>query len=297
VTTTSVTVIGGYLGAGKTTVVNHLLRVSDEPLAVLVNDFGEVSIDVDLIVSHDGTTMELANGCICCSLVDGFVEALATIQARPEPPGRILIEASGVADPMAVAAYAHRPGLRYDGTVVAADATDIRRLLDDKYVGDTVGAQLRGADIVLATKADLCHPDDLSSVLHWLAEVADAPVIAVHKGRVSPAAVTGIEPSPATQVIDTPTQPPPDFSAVTCTADRALARDQFMDALKALPDDVVRVKGIVMFEDDPATWAVHRVGRRLELSPIPETTATVSRVVLMGHRAALPNPSWLTDLA
>ncbi len=83
----AVTVIGGYLGAGKTTLVNHILRTADERIAVLVNDFGDINIDEDLIASQDGDTISLANGCICCSLVDGFSAALATITAL-DPPSR-----------------------------------------------------------------------------------------------------------------------------------------------------------------------------------------------------------------
>ncbi len=84
----SVTVIGGYLGAGKTTLVNHILRTADARVAVIVNDFGDINIDEDLIESKDGDTLSLANGCICCSLVDGFASALATIRDLIRHPRR-----------------------------------------------------------------------------------------------------------------------------------------------------------------------------------------------------------------
>ena len=82
-----VTVIGGYLGAGKTTLVNHLLRNANGlRIAVLVNDFGALQIDADLIEAADGDTISLANGCICCSLAGGLVEAMLGILDRPQPP-------------------------------------------------------------------------------------------------------------------------------------------------------------------------------------------------------------------
>ena len=82
-TTIPYTVIGGYLGAGKTTLLNNLLRNSQGlRLAVLVNDFGDINIDADLITSHDGETINLASGCICCSLADGFMLALNRVSKR-----------------------------------------------------------------------------------------------------------------------------------------------------------------------------------------------------------------------
>ena len=99
-----VTVIGGYLGAGKTTLVNHLLRNANGlRIAVLVNDFGALQIDADLIEAADGDTISLANGCICCSLAGGLVEAMLGILDRPQPPEWVVIETSGVSDPVAAA--------------------------------------------------------------------------------------------------------------------------------------------------------------------------------------------------
>ncbi|MGB1631737.1 MAG: GTP-binding protein, partial [Acidimicrobiales bacterium] len=83
----NVTVVGGYLGAGKTTLLNHLLTVADERVAVLVNDFGSLDIDAQLLDRGDGSTVTLPNGCICCSLVDGLAAALddiAELDPRPE---------------------------------------------------------------------------------------------------------------------------------------------------------------------------------------------------------------------
>ncbi len=159
----AVTVIGGYLGAGKTTLVNHVLRTADARIAVLVNDFGDINIDEDLIASQDGDTISLANGCICCSLVDGFSAALATITALDPVPERLVIESSGVADPATVAAYGHGPGLALDATVVVVDAETIRKKATDVYVGDTVVGQLGSGDIIVLNKTDLVAPDEVAA--------------------------------------------------------------------------------------------------------------------------------------
>ncbi len=122
---------------------------------MLVNDFGSINIDNDLVAKHDGDTIALTNGCICCSMVDGFAAALETVRALPLVPDRIIVEASGVAEPAGVAAYAHAPGLELDGIVVVADAETVEAKADDRYVGDIVRSQLQQADIVLLNKAGL----------------------------------------------------------------------------------------------------------------------------------------------
>lgn len=96
----SFTVIGGYLGAGKTTLLNNLLTQAEGlRAAVLVNDFGDVNIDASLITVHDGDTISLANGCMCCSLSSGFAPAINAILERADRLDAIIVEASGVAEP------------------------------------------------------------------------------------------------------------------------------------------------------------------------------------------------------
>ncbi|MEQ1739869.1 MAG: GTP-binding protein, partial [Methyloglobulus sp.] len=151
-----VTVIGGYLGAGKTTLLNHILRNNKGiRFAVLVNDFGNINIDVDLIESQDGDTINLANGCICCSLAGGFGAAMLSIRESAVLPDRVLIEASGVSDPFKIAQYAHLPGFRLDSVIVLADAEFIQKRAADKYVGRQVIQQLKSADLLLLNKVDL----------------------------------------------------------------------------------------------------------------------------------------------
>ena len=163
------TVIGGYLGAGKTTLLNNLLtQAGGLRVAVIVNDFGEVNIDASLIAGHDGDTISLANGCMCCSLSGGFAPAIAAILERAETLDAIVVEASGVAEPGKIAQYGQMFGLPLDGVLVVVDAEQIRMQALNKYVGDTVLRQLAQADLLLLNKIDLAP--DLPAVRHWLSK-------------------------------------------------------------------------------------------------------------------------------
>ncbi len=107
------TILTGFLGAGKTTLLNRLLN-GDHGLrvAVLVNDFGAINIDAELVVGVAGDVISLANGCICCSLRDDLVQVVLEMMERPERPEYVILEASGVADPAGITLAFHTPRLR-----------------------------------------------------------------------------------------------------------------------------------------------------------------------------------------
>ena len=137
------TVIGGYLGAGKTTLVNELLRdPRGRRFGVVVNDIGEIDVDAALIDISDTDMVTLGNGCVCCSAVDGFQAALATLLDPARGIDHVVVEVSGVGDPWKVAQWGRTPGLSLDAVIVLADAEQIRRQAADQYVGETVLTQL-----------------------------------------------------------------------------------------------------------------------------------------------------------
>lgn len=283
----AVTVLGGYLGSGKTTLLNRLLAASPEPVVVLVNDFGDITVDKDLIVGASGDTLELANGCICCSMADGFVDALDTI--RPLSPGRVVVEASGVADPASAAAYAHRPGFRLDGIVVTIDTTDVQRRIGDRYVGDTVAAQIRSADLLIATKGDLDEATPLDELRRWLAERTDAPLVG---GRtVAPEAIFGLDAGPAAAAA------PVDASAFSSASVElgTVDRERLLRTLRARPEAIVRVKGVLRDTDDqPLTVQV--VGSRVDIGPGPAQADSAGRLIAIGV-GGVDVAAWLDDLA
>jgi len=156
------TVIGGYLGAGKTTLLNRILAARESAnMAVLVNDFGALNIDADLIVAQGGQAVRLENGCICCTIGDSLTTSLLTVLRAEPRPERVLVEASGVADPSRVADFARlSPSLRLDRVIVLVDMEQIRERCADPHVGDMALKQLAGADVLVLNKMDLVAPAD-----------------------------------------------------------------------------------------------------------------------------------------
>lgn len=297
----SVTVIGGYLGAGKTTLVNHILRTADQRVAVLVNDFGDINIDEDLIESNDGDTLALANGCICCSLVDGFASALNTIRELDPRPERLVIEASGVADPASVAAYGHAPGLIMDAIVVIVDAETIRRRSRDKYVGDTILGQLDSADIVVLNKVDLVSSVDVDTTREWLGTTCpEAVLVDSENSAVDPLLLFGVRPRVSGGVAVDPNDHAGHdhaerlFESWSWTGDRPLSRASIESLMDAMPEGVVRAKGLLWIEDDQdRVWNLQRVGRRWTMRPLGEwDSSPSSRIVAIGLHGAVDN-DWL----
>jgi G3E family GTPase len=149
------TVIGGFLGAGKTTLVNHLLRTATRRYGVLVNDFGAIAIDAALIASRNGDTIALTNGCVCCGMSGDLGDGLVRLAARQPEIEHVIVETSGVSDPWRVAELALvEPGFTLEPIVVVADASALESQLLDRWVADTVRGQLLAAEVIVLNKAD-----------------------------------------------------------------------------------------------------------------------------------------------
>lgn len=282
------TVLGGYLGAGKTTLLNRLLAdPRGRRLGVIVNDVGEISVDAALVAESDGDTIGLTNGCVCCSLADGFLGALDRLREPERGIDHIVVEVSGVGDPWKVAQWGRTPGFVLDTVVVLADAETVVARAEDRWVGDTVRAQLAGADVVLATRLDLAEDPDrvIADLTGWLGGVTVAPMLS--DAAVIIDGITAPEPTRLTALDDArradghhPSRPPAEehgsgpaadgharhhVATIEMTTPRR--RDDWKRWLAEAPDAVVRVKGFVPVvgpDDRTAVELIQLAGRRTE---------------------------------
>ncbi len=237
------TFLAGYLGSGKTTLLNHLLEsVTDRRIAVLVNDVGELNIDASLVAAGDGDTIELTNGCVCCSLVDGFASALDGLRGWIDPPDAVIVELSGVAEPRRVTSWASTPGFRYDATVTLVDVDQVRARAEDRRLTELVDRQIGAADLLVLSKTDLVDDGVLGEVETWISDRSAAPRIAARHGAVSADLVLEIAaPTPSPHPIEA--SHPPDHRIATVALDEPLTADQATETLASLGPDVVRAKG------------------------------------------------------
>ncbi len=294
--TIPVTVIGGFLGAGKTTLVNHLLRNADGlRIGVLVNDFGALPIDRDLIVGSDGDTLEISGGCICCSYGSDLMEALLELPQRRPGIDRVLIETSGVALPgMVASAVGLLEAYALDGIVVLADAETVRRQAADAYLGDTITRQLAAADLVILNRCDLIAAGARDETLRWLEEqVPNGRVVPAERSVVPAELVLGLRGGDrASGALRTPGGIAASmlYESVEITSDRAVDVDRLAQALAAPDAGVLRAKGCLR-DIGGRLVVLQIVGRRFECAEAPagETPGTLVAIGLRGQldRAAI----------
>jgi len=282
----AVTVVGGYLGAGKTTLLNHLLALADERIAVLVNDFGSLDIDAQLLDRGDDATITLPNGCICCSLIDGLATALDNLAALDPRPERVVIEASGVADPAGIAAYCHRRPYRLDLVVVLADVETIANQVVDDYVGETVRGQLTAADLVILNKADL--GDTAAAAVVVETHAPGVPTVKAIQASIDPRVLIDLEPraKPTAHLHDHGV-PFETWSWSGGRCDEERMRRMAAD----LPPGAVRAKGIVVTKD--GVFEFQRVGIRSRFTRLDRAVAE-SQIVVIGIPDTLDS-GWLAN--
>ena len=238
------TVIGGYLGAGKTTLINRVLaRARGQRIAVLVNDFGELNIDAQLIAGASGDTIALTNGCVCCAIGDDLGAALAQLMARRSRLDAVLLEASGVADPVRLGSMADTwPGYTLHSVTVVADALRVHALLDDAYVGAHVKAQLCDADQVVVSKLDSIDARQHDALLQKLAKLTTAPI--------RPTSAFSMDAAVARRERPPQSRAHPPFQSRTFRSSIGVDRRAFERWAAGLGAEV-RGKGLLRFNDCP----------------------------------------------
>jgi cobalamin biosynthesis protein CobW len=299
-----VTVVTGFLGSGKTTLIQHLLRnPNGKKLAVLVNEFGSEGVDGDILKSCADANcpveniVELANGCICCTVADDFIPAMEQLLARPVRPDHIIIETSGLALPKPLLKAFDWPEIRsritVDGVIALADAeavaagrfapnpaaVDAQRAADENLdhetpLSEVFEDQIACADIVLLTKADLAGSAGLAAAkLVIAAEMPrQVPMLSVTDGAIDARVILGLGAAAEDDLAARPSHHDgeeehehDDFNSVLIDLPEIADVDALVASIKGLAreQNVLRVKGYIAVEGKPMRLLVQSVGERV----------------------------------
>ena len=270
-----ITFVGGYLGAGKTTAINEILEEADRPIAVIVNDVGAINIDAKLIRKRSGDTIELTDGCVCCSSIDGFGAAFDQIRERPEPPEHVIVELSGVAEPANVVPWGQSAGFLLDGVVVVVAVDQLLDADMPAWIRTHLNRQISEGDLLVLTKTDLATARDIDAARSRLAELApDIAVVDAGLGGREPGALGRFLALGGHKAGDATRVPGPtlfDLHQVdTIPVDGRLDRagiDALVDSLpRHIGGRIARAKGVIDTPDGPVLIQV--VGTRREVTKL-----------------------------
>src|SRR6187399_2770023 len=274
--------VAGFLGAGKTTVVNHLLTHAEgRRIAAVVNDFGAINIDAELIAGASDGVVSLANGCICCSLEGDLLRTLATLLRRDPRPEFIVIETSGIADPADIVRNLMDPLIWQEApletVLCVVDATTTEEALNDALLR----SQLRAADVVALSKVDLVDAAARARLCDVIRAQRPAAVVvdALH-GEV-PAALlfpVDVDRVPAPREVG-PRRPAADrFETLSWTSERPVSLPRLQQAIARLAPKLARAKGIFETVEQPGRLTVFQLaGGRATLAPGGALAAGVPR--------------------
>ncbi len=299
-----VTVITGFLGSGKTTLIRHLMQnPQGKRLAILVNEFGTVGVDGDILKSCADEScpveniVELANGCICCTVADDFIPTIEALMALPQRPDHIIIETSGLALPKPLLKAFDWPAIRsritVDGVIALADAeavaagrfapdvaaVDAQRAADasldhETPLSEVFEDQIACADLILLTKADLAGEAGLAAAR----AVIDAetprklPMLHVTDGVVDPRVLLGLNAAAEDDIAARPSHHDghddhehDDFESVVIDLPEVTDIEDLVARIQCLAreQDILRVKGYVAVAGKPMRLLVQAVGARV----------------------------------
>jgi G3E family GTPase len=299
-----VTVLTGYLGAGKTTLLNRILTENHgKRYAVIVNEFGEIGIDNDLIVGADEEVFEMNNGCICCTVRGDLIRIIAGLQKRRGKFDAILVETTGLADPAPVAQtfFADedvKKWTRLDSVVTVVDAKHVQDRLKDSHEAED---QIAFADVLLLNKTDAVTPTELADVetilrrlnpfarIHHTTRCNIALDQIIDRGSFDLSRILDIEP----HFLDEHHHHhhDEDMESISLSADKPLDPRKFDawigDVLMAKGQSILRAKGILNMADASRRYvfqAVHMMSEGAFTSDWPAKDRRTSRFVFIGRQ-------------
>jgi cobalamin biosynthesis protein CobW len=321
------TIITGFLGAGKTTLVRHVIEnAQGRRIAIIVNEFGSLGIDGDLLKGcgipncSDDDIVELANGCLCCTVADEFVPTMEALLDREDPPEHILIETSGLALPKPLLKAFDWPGIRtrvtVDGVIAVVDgpavqdgrfaddpdAVEAQREEDDQLdhdnpLSELFEDQLSAADLIILNKTDLLDQDGADAVEREIhAETPRAvKVFRAQQGKVDPAVLLGIGAAAEDDLDARPSHHDgaddhehDDFDSFSVPINEISDPGALVERLKSVAEahDILRMKGFIPVSGKPMRLAVQGVGSRFTTAfdqPWPAGRDRIGAMVIIGH--------------
>ena len=302
-----VTVLTGYLGAGKTTLLNRILSEQHgRKYAVVINEFGELGVDNDLVVDSDEEVFEMNNGCICCTVRGDLIRIVGALMKRRDRFDGIIIETTGLANPAPVAQTFFvdedvRAKARLDAIVTVVDARHLPlRLSDSREAAD----QIAFADVIVLNKTDLVNADELADVERRIREINRfATIHRATRGDVPVAALLGQGAFDLDRVLaqvpefltDDTHEHDEDVASMSFEAARPIDPEKFNAWIGALlaekGQDLLRTKGILAYPNETrrfAFQAVHMMADGDFVAPWKDGEAHTSRIVFIGRNLNRP---------
>lgn len=312
-----VTIITGFLGSGKTTLLNHILtNQSGVKTAVLVNEFGEIGIDNELIISTGEDMVELNNGCICCTINNDLVEAVYKVLERQDQLDYLVVETTGLADPLPVAltflGTELRDLTRLDSIVTVVDAANYSL---DLFNSQAALNQIQYGDIILLNKADLVDEADLDLLEVKIRDIKEgARIIRTTRSQVAIPLILSVGLFESDKYFATESEehhhhdhdhhhhhhdhhncdnPDHDhahhlendgFTSISFQSDKPLSIRKFQYFLdNQLPENVFRAKGIMWFDESPKRHIFHLCGKRFSIDDDEWKGDRQNQLVLIGQ--------------
>jgi len=294
-----VTIITGFLGSGKTTLLNQILQNKDDlKIAVLVNEFGDINIDEQLLISVESDMVELDNGCICCTINDSLVDAVYRVLERESKVDYLVIETTGVADPLPIILTFLSTELKFltriDSVITVVDAA----AFDEKHFeSDAAFSQVRYGDMVILNKIDLASEVKIVELKAFIEDIKPGfRILQSEYGKVPLALILDIGLAQEDHYQDKISEFRRDksafnnhlandgFSFISFESDRPFELEKFTYFLtEQLPNNVFRAKGILWFLESPSRHIFQLSGPRYDLQADDWTSQPKNELVLIGR--------------
>jgi len=290
-----VTIITGFLGSGKTTLLNQILQNKQNlKVAILVNEFGDINIDSQLLVSYEDDIVELSNGCICCTINEGLVKAVRRILERVDRLDYLIIETTGIADPLPIVltfvGSEFRAFTRLDSVITIIDAANFT---PEYFDSEAAFKQITFADILLLNKSDLVSQEKLTELENSILSIKkDARIIQTQYARVQLPLILDVNLTQEDNYLEEEKDRDSHshhlvndgFVSVSFQSDRPFDVYKFQKFLsERLPKEVFRAKGIIWFSGSQLRHIFQLCGQRSDLKSEPWSTPPANQLVFIGR--------------